>query len=168
MFSHGILSVSRSCALCTRPSISLTNKFCIEICLSVGLMHYSRDLQTSFFTQTFIKNGSHGTIHTFKNYFATLFSGQRFNICVFLFFLFLIENSVFTWHIVYQWVLCTRPTISLTSKFCIEMCLSMDPCTVYETHKPLFSHKLSLKMGLIVLFTHLKIILLQCFQFLTK
>ena len=38
-------------------------------------------------------------------------------------------------------------------------------CTVHGIHKPLFSTKLSLKMGLIVLFTHLKIILLQCFQF---
>ena len=28
------------------------------------------DLQTSFFTKTVIKSGSHSTIHTFKNYFA--------------------------------------------------------------------------------------------------
>ena len=42
------------------------------------------------------------------------------------------------------------------------------PCTVYETHKPLFSTKLSLKMGLMTLFIHLKIILLLCFQFLAK
>ena len=34
------------------------------------------------------------------------------------------------------------------------------PCTVYETHKPLFSSKISLKMSLTTLFTHLKIILL--------
>ena len=27
-----------------------------------------------FFNQTFIKNGSYGTIYTFKNYFATIFS----------------------------------------------------------------------------------------------
>ena len=27
-----------------------------------------------FFNKTFIKNGSHNTIHTFKNYFATVFS----------------------------------------------------------------------------------------------
>ena len=27
-----------------------------------------------FFNKTLIKNGSHGTIHTFKNYFATVFS----------------------------------------------------------------------------------------------
>ena len=42
------------------------------------------------------------------------------------------------------------------------------PCTVHETHKSLFSTKLSLKMGLMILFTHLKIILLQCFQFSAK
>ena len=39
---------------------------------------------------------------------------------------------------------------------------------VHGTHKPLFSTKLSLKMGLMTLFTFLKIILLQCFQFSTK
>ena len=40
----------------------------------MGLVHCSRDPQTSFFTQTFIKNGSHDTIRTFKNYFVILFS----------------------------------------------------------------------------------------------
>ena len=39
------------------------------------------------------------------------------------------------------------------------------PCIVHETHKPHFSATFSLTMGLTVLFTHLKIILLQCFQF---
>ena len=38
-------------------------------------------------------------------------------------------------------------------------------CTVYETHKSHFSATFLLKIGLIVLFTHLKIILLQYFQF---
>ena len=37
-------------------------------------VHYLRDLQTSFFNKTFIKNGSHNTIHIFKNYFITVFS----------------------------------------------------------------------------------------------
>ena len=37
-------------------------------------VHCSRDPQTSFFNKTFIKNGSHGTIHPFKNYFVTVFS----------------------------------------------------------------------------------------------
>ena len=32
------------------------------------------DPQTSLFSNFFIKNRSHGTIHTFKNYFATVFS----------------------------------------------------------------------------------------------
>ena len=32
------------------------------------------DPQISFFINFFIKNGSHGTIYTFKNYFATVFS----------------------------------------------------------------------------------------------
>ena len=40
----------------------------------VGLMHSSRDPQTSFSSNFFIKNGSHSTIHTFKNYFVTVFS----------------------------------------------------------------------------------------------
>ena len=39
------------------------------------------------------------------------------------------------------------------------------PCTIHRTYKPLFLTKLSLKMGFTVLFTHLKIILLQCFYF---
>ena len=38
-------------------------------------------------------------------------------------------------------------------------------CTTYETHKLHFSVILSLKMGLTTIFIHLKIILLQCFQF---
>ena len=37
-------------------------------------------------------------------------------------------------------------------------------CIVHRTHKPLFSTKLSLKIGLTALFIHLKIILLQYFQ----
>ena len=38
-------------------------------------------------------------------------------------------------------------------------------CTIHGTHKPLFSTKLSLKMDLTALFTHLKIILLPSLQF---
>ena len=41
---------------------------------SMGLVHYLQDLQISFLIKTFIKNKSHGTIHTFKNYFAIVFS----------------------------------------------------------------------------------------------
>ena len=41
---------------------------------SVGPVYCSRDLQTSFFNKIFIKNESQGTIHTFKIYFAIVFS----------------------------------------------------------------------------------------------
>ena len=37
-------------------------------------MHCSWVPQIPLFSHFFIKNGSHGTIHTFKNYFATVFS----------------------------------------------------------------------------------------------
>ena len=40
----------------------------------VGPVYCSMDPQTSFFNKTFIKNRSHDTIHTFKNYFITVFS----------------------------------------------------------------------------------------------
>ena len=40
-------------------------------------------------------------------------------------------------------------------------------CTIYETRKYFFLAKTTLKLGLTVLFTHLKIILLQYFQFST-
>ena len=37
-------------------------------------VHCLCDPQTSLFSNFFIKNRSHGTIHIFKNYFATVFS----------------------------------------------------------------------------------------------
>ena len=40
----------------------------------VGPVHYSRDSQISLFSNFFIKNGFYSTIHTFKNYFVTVFS----------------------------------------------------------------------------------------------
>ena len=56
VFSRGMLFVSGSRVLCTGPTTSLTNKIFTEICLLVGSCTV------------------HGTIHTFKNYFATIFS----------------------------------------------------------------------------------------------
>ena len=38
------------------------------------------DPQISLFNNFFIKNGSHGTIHTFKNYFVIVFSVLVFSI----------------------------------------------------------------------------------------
>ena len=40
----------------------------------VGPVHCSQDPLASFFQQNFIKNGSHDTIYTFKNYSAIIFS----------------------------------------------------------------------------------------------
>ena len=37
------------------------------------LVHCLRNSQTFFFSKTFIKNESHDTIYTFKNYFITVF-----------------------------------------------------------------------------------------------
>ena len=48
--------------------------FC-EQCIHTLFM----DPQISFFINFFIKNGSYGTIHTFKNYFATVFSVFSFS-----------------------------------------------------------------------------------------
>ena len=45
-------------------------------------VHYLRDLQTSLFSNFFIKNGSHSIIYTFKNYFATVFLVFSKIICI--------------------------------------------------------------------------------------
>ena len=48
---------------------------CFEfLAVNSAPVHYSQVSQTSLFRHFFIKNGSHSTIHTFKNYFATVFS----------------------------------------------------------------------------------------------
>ena len=94
---HVGVSFSGSRALCTGLTTSLTiqiftgmvlfsgfsawdpppfwqSKFSLEWLCLVGLVYCSRNSQTSLFSNFFIKNGSHGTIHIFKNYFATMFS----------------------------------------------------------------------------------------------
>ena len=48
--------------------------FCSEQCIYALFM----DPQISFFINFFIKNESHGTIYTFKNYFATVISAINF------------------------------------------------------------------------------------------
>ena len=53
--------------------------------ISVGLMHYLQDPQTSLFYNFFIKNRPYGTIHTFKNYFVTVFSVFSFQFSIFNF-----------------------------------------------------------------------------------
>ena len=49
----------------------------------VGPVDYLRDLQTSLFSNFFIKNESHDIIHIFKNYFAIVFSIFNFQFSVF-------------------------------------------------------------------------------------
>ena len=72
--SARMLSVSGSRALCTGPNTSLTSKISGGQWFSVDPVYCSRDSQTYFFYQNFIKNGSHGTIPIFKNYFVIMFS----------------------------------------------------------------------------------------------
>ena len=59
LFMYWSLNSNRKCWL-----------FCSKQCISILFM----DPQISLFSNFFIKNGSHGTIYTFKNYFATVFS----------------------------------------------------------------------------------------------
>ena len=54
-------------------SVHLDSKCIYRSRPNLGPVHYLRDLQISFFSKIFIKNGSHSTIHIFKNYFATIF-----------------------------------------------------------------------------------------------
>ena len=55
-------------------SVHLDSKCICHLRPNLGLVHYLRDLQISFFSKIFINNESHGTIHIFKNYFTTVFS----------------------------------------------------------------------------------------------
>ena len=69
-------------------------------------------------------------------------SHQRLLLCFFTFFFFFFKLQLLT---ILSWI--------------------VHRCTVYGSHKLHFSATFSLKNDPIVLFTHLKIILLQCFQF---
>ena len=95
-----------------------------------------------FFHKNNFKTESHSTIHTFKNYFTTIFSIFNFQ--------FLAISDIQT------------DLKCAFGQLCVQ---TQVPYTVHETHKPLFSEKFSLKIGPTTLFTYLKIILLQCFQF---
>ena len=131
-FSHFFQQISAHCALFTDPQISLFNYF-------------------------FIKNGSHDTIHTFKNYFAIVFFSFQFSA-------------------VSKWTLSNRLGTTETQCVCISMfffsllrsmfqCFPMGPVHCSWDLQTYFSTKFLLKMGPTALFTHLKIILLQYFQF---
>ena len=69
---HGTISGSR--ALCTGPTTYLTSKYFTGMCHTSGSRALFTGPTNLFFSYFFIKNRSHGTIYTFKNYFATVFS----------------------------------------------------------------------------------------------
>ena len=89
---------------------------------------------------------------------------------VFLFFIFYFFywEAHFTWDFVCQWISCiVHGTHYLFDQqnFHWNDIIQWVPYIVHRTHKLLFSTKFLLKMSLTALFTHLKIILLQYFQF---
>ena len=65
-------------AYCVCVSFFFRSVFLWLLAFLLDLVHYSRDSQTSFINKTFIKNWSHGIVHIFKNYFATVFSVFNF------------------------------------------------------------------------------------------
>ena len=128
----------------------------------MGPVHYSQDPQIALFSNFFIKNRSHGTIHTFKNYFTTVFSVfnkisciQMDPKCGFGF----TSTSTFCFFAGFWFFFFVLAT-------CFDFStMNSLPCTIHGSHKLHFLATFSLKMGHMVLFTHLNIILLQCFQF---
>ena len=141
------------------------------------------DPQISLFSNFFIKNGSHGTIYTFKNYFATVISAISFqfqqnksypnrplvlvwiHVCV-------LNPSAFCVFVLFFFFFTRFGKTRLLFMYCSmnsnRKCwlFSVNSASVHcsQTHKFHFLSIFSLKMGPTVLFTHLKIILLQWFQ----
>ena len=74
MYAFGLASVSPRLAFYIFFFFGSVFSVFLTLCHTSGSVHCSRDLQTSFFSNFFIKNWFHGTIHTFKNYFITIFS----------------------------------------------------------------------------------------------
>ena len=79
---HVNTAASGSRALCTGPTALSTSTHCPAMALSVGPVYCSRDPQISLFSNFFIKNEFHSTIHTFKNYFAKVFLVFNFQFSV--------------------------------------------------------------------------------------
>ena len=77
---HMNIAASGSCVLCMGPTPLSMSTHCLVMALLVGPVYCSRDPQISLFSNFFIKNESHDTIHTFKNYFVTVFSVFSFSI----------------------------------------------------------------------------------------
>ena len=84
-------------------------------------------------------------------------------VCVFVFLFFFLPAVVFDFstcslYTFHQLVYCSQQNKRWSAHQWV-------PLTVYEPHKHHFSTTFLLKMSPTTLFTHLKIILLQCFQF---
>ena len=108
-----------------------------------------------------------------------LFVKEAFGLCFWtaflhLRFLFLFVFSFFNWERCFHVGCClsvgpmhrARDPLPLWPiNFALKCVCQWVPYIVHRTHKPLFSHKLSLKIDPTILFTHLKIILLKYFQF---
>ena len=59
---------------CLRVSFFFFFFLCTRFTVSEDIEHCSRDPHSLYSKKIYIKNGFHSTIHTFKNYFATMFS----------------------------------------------------------------------------------------------
>ena len=116
--------------------------------------------------------GSHNTIHTFKNYFVTVFSVFSKINCIVV----IVKVEYIMRAFGLDWI--SRLCFTLRFLFFFFFFLfwssrtiwpsqpwTVHGCTVHGSHKFHFSTTFSLKMGPTILFTHLKIISLQCFQF---
>ena len=71
---HAFLEECGYCSMNSAWTVAANVDFFSEQCIRALFM----DPQISFFINFFIKNGSHGTIYTFKNYFATVISAISF------------------------------------------------------------------------------------------
>ena len=92
------------------------------------------------------------------------------DVCIFLFCVFLFLFLFFcmrNWRQRLLFMYCAW-AVAENFDFSAIFSTSVSPCSVHGTHKLHFSATFSLKMGPMTLFTHLKIISLQCFQFQQK
>ena len=117
--------------------------FCSEQCIYALFT----DPQISFFINFFIKNGSHITIHTFKNHFATVFSVFSFQFQQNKFYPNTPKyNFSAVWKVRFT---CFFSGAFLDGGSCEPVHCSWDLWVF-------FSVKFSLKMDLMIPFTHLK------------
>ena len=76
--SASLDSTYQCCVCVSSVFFSFQPQWLTRSFVNSALVHCSWIPQTPFFINFFIKNRSHGTIHTFKNYFATVFSVLSF------------------------------------------------------------------------------------------